>query len=368
MKPEQKSSTSSSVERAVLIPNKSTDSFKARMASAPPAPPPSQPLPEAPTEAMIRNKQNESPSTAPALRRSDTEKPRLASFGLGSSPTKADDSSRILGLVEALSTAQKELAAQNQKIKEMEEALNTEREGRRSAEERATKLESVARDSPPTTSADSDEAASVTTNTEETKALDSDLQRRADTMRTELDEMKVLMEQYRQRAETAEAESSRDRQTLAEMVESIEKRNKAEQELLKSQADNNGNEDTCKSTLKEQETVSAGALDRAINRLHERKHSDEAPLHGLNGVAKPPMSVSELQQLGTQALAAALDHKTGQSSEDSNMRTPAEQALAPSRQHNQLVHTAPYASMLGVVILGMGIMAYLNGWQKATDR
>jgi len=28
-----------------------------------------------------------------------------------------------------------------------------------------------------------------------------------------------------------------------------------------------------------------------------------------------------------------------------------------------LIHTLPYASMIGVVILGMGLMAYLNGWQ-----
>jgi len=28
-----------------------------------------------------------------------------------------------------------------------------------------------------------------------------------------------------------------------------------------------------------------------------------------------------------------------------------------------LYHSTPYASMVGVVLIGMGLMAYLNGWQ-----
>jgi len=29
-----------------------------------------------------------------------------------------------------------------------------------------------------------------------------------------------------------------------------------------------------------------------------------------------------------------------------------------------LYNTTPYASMIGVVLIGMGLMAYLNGWQQ----
>jgi hypothetical protein len=33
-------------------------------------------------------------------------------------------------------------------------------------------------------------------------------------------------------------------------------------------------------------------------------------------------------------------------------------------RHNLLQQSTPYASMLGVVLLGVGLMAYLNGWQR----
>jgi len=39
-------------------------------------------------------------------------------------------------------------------------------------------------------------------------------------------------------------------------------------------------------------------------------------------------------------------------------------AFAKRHRVNMLEQSAPYASMLGVVLLGVGIMAYLNGWQK----
>ncbi|KAJ5846180.1 hypothetical protein N7534_009849 [Penicillium rubens] len=33
-------------------------------------------------------------------------------------------------------------------------------------------------------------------------------------------------------------------------------------------------------------------------------------------------------------------------------------------RHNYVEEASPYASMFGVVLLGVGLMAYLNGWQK----
>lgn len=40
-------------------------------------------------------------------------------------------------------------------------------------------------------------------------------------------------------------------------------------------------------------------------------------------------------------------------------------ALAKQWHRRKFMEEAsPYASMLGVVLLGVGLMAYLNGWQK----
>ncbi len=92
----------------------------------------------------------------------------------------------------------------------------------------------------------------------------------------------------------------------------------------------------------------------------------DGPLtHGANGhnAVKPRLlldwrtsslaevSADELLQL-SKAVSAALGRKT----------TPA--SGERSRTQEQLVQSAPYASILGVVLLGVGMMAYLNGWQK----
>lgn len=34
------------------------------------------------------------------------------------------------------------------------------------------------------------------------------------------------------------------------------------------------------------------------------------------------------------------------------------------RKSKVLENSGPYASMVGVVLIGIGLMAYLNGWQK----
>ena len=72
------------------------------------------------------------------------------------------------------------------------------------------------------------------------------------------------------------------------------------------------------------------------------------------------LTPAQLEQLGRTiaSLRSELDQQTNQS-----------RALATrSRAQDQLVQSAPYASILGVVILGMGMMAYLNGWQKIAER
>lgn len=303
------------------------------------------------------------------LRRSDTEKPKSGSLSANSSPIRPDSSSHILSLVEQLSSARSEIAMQSQKLKDLEEALNSERESRRSAEERSKRLETAEISTslpPPEQSRDPETNGE---DSEQSKQLDADLQHRADLMRIELHEMKVLMAQYRQRAEIAEADSRRDRQTLADMVDSLEQQSEAESELLKVQLrPATANEESeCKSTLQQHEKAFADAFNRAKDHLHLPNSSIGATtFSATNGFPKAPARLPELEKLGTDVLAAALDRSRRLSGQHTE-RSIGEQSLAQSTRHDQLVQTAPYASMMGVVILGLGIMAYLNGWQKVTD-
>ena len=102
--------------------------------SQPPAPPPQQPLPEKPDAARANNHDS---FTQPSLKRSTTEKPTLGM----SSPTKNESSSQILSLVEALTSAKKEIDSQGDRVKQLEDLLRQERKARESAEERARRLE-----------------------------------------------------------------------------------------------------------------------------------------------------------------------------------------------------------------------------------
>lgn len=67
-----------------------------------------------------------------------------------------------------------------------------------------------------------------------------------------------------------------------------------------------------------------------------------------NGYANPPSAI-ELRELG-KAVSNAMAQKA--------------QRGQRSSTQEQLAQTAPYASLIGVVLLGVGMMAWLNGWQK----
>lgn len=99
--------------------------------SDPPAPPPQQPLPEKPDAPPRSAADSFSP-----LKRSDTEKTKPAT----SSPVSRD-SSQILNLIEALSSAKREIDTQGARVKELETLVLQERAARESAEEKVKNLE-----------------------------------------------------------------------------------------------------------------------------------------------------------------------------------------------------------------------------------
>ncbi|KFY51121.1 hypothetical protein V496_08922 [Pseudogymnoascus sp. VKM F-4515 (FW-2607)] len=310
----------------------------------PPAPPPQQPLPEKPDAPRVQTSET-------SLKRSNTERPRSAT---SASPVK-ESSSQIIALIESLESAKREINEQSERMRGLEKMLHEEREARQAAEDLAKRLEeestrihvngfakggSIVEEAfePPKevtpevvglASTVTEEAKSSTLSAENVEASTNTLQEKLELMMVEMREMKLQMETYRTRAETAETERDDGRKTLAEMVEKI-------------RADDQARRETAERAKEALSASSAAALVTA----GADKEVEDLPLAtkdiGQNGtistphVTKPPESKP----------AIALQHYPG------------------GQDKRLLEHSAPYASMIGVVLLGMGLMAYMNGWQK----
>ncbi|RHZ68283.1 putative cytoplasm to vacuole targeting Vps64 [Aspergillus thermomutatus] len=306
--------------------------------SDPPAPPPQQPLPEKPDAPPRTGADAFSP-----LKRSDTEKPKL---GSNNSPVSRE-SSQILSLIEALSSAKRELDSQGARVKELETLLLQERNARESAEEKARSLELQAKGidgRSPELGTLSDEvtiseqhAHDQPTNAEMSPISDSDklstsdtladtqanhLQLRLEMMMEEMEEMKKQVAMFRTRAERAESETVEARKSLAEMIESLRRERAEECEI--------DNESAA------QEIAITGELSATDDATHVAGGEVEKQAHQIVTSSSPYTNV------------------------DGSGTAFAKQPL----KHDVLEQTSPYASMLGVVLLGVGLMAYLNGWQK----
>lgn len=312
----------------------------------PPAPPPQQPLPEKPDASRIQ-------LSEPSLKRSNTERPRSVTT---TSPAKQESSSQIVALIEALATAKKEIDSQGERMRNLEKMLQEERDARQIAEDLAKRLETESADihmngsakggiiveeafePPPETLPEVVELASNiaqeaklrTSSAEDVEASTNELKERLDQMMIEMREMKLQMESYRQRAETSEAERDEGQKTLAEMVEKIRADEQARR-VVPSERSRSRSASSKKSATTTVET----------DEQAEELRAETKPITQ-NGTA----SVSDSSKALEQQLAIALKHSSG------------------GQDHRLLRQSAPYASMLGVVLLGMGLMAYMNGWQK----
>ncbi|KAJ5944018.1 hypothetical protein N7516_004186 [Penicillium verrucosum] len=317
--------------------------------SDPPAPPPQQPLPEKP-DALSRSA---SESFSP-LKRSDTEKPKS---GTGSPVSR--DSSQILNLIEALSSAKREIETHGTRVKELESMLFQEQAARKLAEDKVNELEMRSFDIeevnagngilPPSESClhgnkeQDDTEATVQVNgihPAETPTPDdsqpdapvedkgAELQTRLESMMEEMAEMRKQMASFKDRAEKAEDETTESRQSLNEMVETLRQ--------------------------ERAEKASATALDK--------KTDDREPSNGLaekSLTGDDTLMDSKTKTPSTQGF----DPVTSQHKDMDAAAT----ATAFATQHHRyhyVEEASPYASMFGVVLLGVGLMAYLNGWQK----
>ncbi|GKZ20309.1 hypothetical protein AbraIFM66951_004176 [Aspergillus brasiliensis] len=308
--------------------------------SDPPAPPPQQPLPEKP-DALPRN----GTDALSPLKRSETEKSKL---GPNSPVTR--ENSQILSLIEALSSAKRELDSQGARVKELEALLIQERNARESAEEKARSLEmkTTQAASSPTADAESeDDSTQKLTAMEEPKTVLPDaetsseidasasekqsspesqtdvLQRRLESMILEMEEMKKQVTMFKDRADVAENETAEARKSLAEMIETL-RQERAERAQGKA--------------------VSGAQTDAPASADSSSEPQESAEEKGSVCAEQP-------QPTATPSCTKAVD----------NANTT---FATQSHRHDVLEQSSPFASMLGVVLLGVGLMAYLNGWQK----
>ncbi|KAL4901447.1 hypothetical protein BDW74DRAFT_83614 [Aspergillus multicolor] len=302
--------------------------------SEPPAPPPQQPLPEKP-DAQPRN----GVDAISPLKRVETEKPKVSA---GSSPVSRE-SSQILSLIEALSSAKKELDSQGARVKELEILLMQERHARESAEERAKSLELVSAkgsNGPADSESQDDGLQPNTDEGESAENLNSEstdhpavpepnhvpaedqtekLQRRLDLMMEDMEELRKQLSSYKERAEKAESETGEARKSLAEMIETL----RSERASAREQRSRSP-------------TQAAKAIDDSSAIEGESTHRPE--FDSRDTVSSP---LAERPDTGTTF------------------------ATQPSKRLNAALEAGgPLASMLGVVLIGVGIMAYLNGLPK----
>lgn len=319
--------------------------------SEPPAPPPQQPLPEKPDAPPRGGPDGFSPS-----KRSDTDKPKSVSTN---SPVSRD-SSQILALLESLSTTKRELETQGTRIKELEDLLRQEKAARESAEEKVKKLEmnslsgrldtadvpaerdldaALSHESPVDQENDGDEAnvqtngsipsseAPVASDPEKAElSTEAQLQRRLESVMQQMDEMSKQVASFKERAEKADNDNVELRKSLAEMVETIRKeRAEKASTAIKDSKSHTQARDSSK--------IISG-------------HSGSAE----NGEVEPKAGDSSVECFEPVSKNAEMDA--------------ANTAIAHWQRRHYLEEASPYASMLGVVLLGVGLMAYLNGWQK----
>ena len=199
--------------------------------------------------------------------------------------------------------------------------LRQERQARQAAEEKVRRMEESTASKPvtkveeePVIAEQIKEEMSPNSTSDDTN--ETRLQQQIDQMLSDMQLIKTNLEQTTQRAEVAETEKT----SLVAMIEKYRKEREAEESLSRSQ----------NATETDVEEIERPELDL--------EHANATLKNGLqNGYVRGPKLPENLQH----AVATAL-----------------QQQASGDPQY------APYVSMMGVVLLGVGIMAYLNSWQK----
>lgn len=311
----------------------------------------------------------EPPRTSPVPSNDRSSPPKLKS----EKTAKADSvnpPAQLLSLVDALAKARKELDAKSARVKDLEDALKREKSAREVAEDRAAQLETASivlrgnfrertlgefeaekvladekgeMDDTDTICGDGEksldgqpmEGEILEDNTIEVKVDPSALaaaeaanrlQKRVEEMMLELQSAKAEIEAYKLRTEAAEEENIKTRKTLAEMIEDIQRK----EEARKARERQSGSQ-----------TEPAAVQNAGMQSCFDIVQGEDM-VPAINGTVKQ----SDIGKKLPNGTAIAPEDLT---------RT----SLVLSKRN-----AAPYVSVIGVMLLGVGMMAVFNSWQK----
>lgn len=290
------------------------------------------------------------------LRRADTERPKSTS-ALG----RAEAQYQMSSLTDALASAKKQIETQDVRLRDLEALLHQERLARKGAEDRVSQLEREAskdKETEPTevTILELEDAPQhgneavpdiVQVLPDMDDSATARLQQRLDLVMTDLSEMRQQMERYRLRAETAENESTDLRKTLAEMVEKI-------------RAD-------------DADRISRNNKRRSRSNENRRRVDDAEELDSSEGEDSEEGEITIIREgdidgEGAGALLRRVGFQNGRATIADASSSPklSQQALTtrPTINDPTVLHGGPAASIVGIVLIGMGLMAWLNNYSK----
>jgi hypothetical protein len=265
-------------------------------------------------------------------------------------------------LTEALSSAKKELESQSIRLRDLETLLSEERRAREDAEERANRLERKSTKEPEepelalanrnihkseTGKGEGDNAPELENGSASPGGADESaarLQQRLDLMMSEMNEMKQQMERYRERAETAEA----DRQSLAEMIETIRKEN----------AKTAGKEARRRSRSNSQLARTGADIGTDASENYDDAEEGEITIIKEKDLDEDGPEAS-LPEASTQNGHAVEHNDVSQSAKTSN-------ALATRRpDRDAMYYGGPAGAVFAVVAIGVAVMTMLNQYPKS---
>lgn len=295
---------------------------------------------------------------------------------------KPEPPQHLFSLVSQLRDARLELEAKSAKMRELEELLRKERTAREMAEDRAAQLELASlslrkqerqlkenlnrtRASEDSIDLDDDQADDISIAGSEDTVLGLDLdfnekrnlvrdeatvaaaeaaaqlQKKVEEMMAELEQAKEEIESYRQRVRTAEEDGEKSRKSLAEMVATL----RADEERRRKSAKSHG--------------IQTDSAPRPV-----LAHFGVQTIVDIEPVT--PATVIETGGEGAiNANGSIMKLANGSHKKLSVMELPGNTKLMKQAHSRSMSsQSAPYVSIVSVVIIGVGIMAVLNSWQK----
>ena len=183
-------------------------------------------------------------------------------------------------------------------------------------------------------------------------AMDASAQRIAHLV-TEMDTLRGEMESHKHRAESAEKENL----TLLEKVQRIRQEERAQAAVEAAAAAAAATTAAAATAATASRGASAGAGEAGLKKRRSTEMATQTDARADAASDGGSTLIDGAESGGTRS-------GDGRPTEQAKaLQDAVAQALA-RHGDGRLTQSAPYASMLGVVLIGVGLMAYLNGWNK----